>query len=57
MKQRITYLLRDGDAEIESNQVEVTPSSVNVNGIDAAKEHRITLGFDELPQEVNVTWF
>ena len=53
MKQRLTYLLRDGDAELGVEQVRVSDSTLAVDGINAAKEHRITVGFDELPQEVN----
>ena len=56
MKQRITYLLRDETKELESDQVEVASKSLDIHDINAAKEHRVTLGFDELPQEVNGTW-
>ncbi|KAI9714755.1 MAG: protease B nonderepressible form [Bogoriella megaspora] len=53
MKQRVTYSprLRPGN-ELNLDQVRVSRDSLAVIGIDAAKEHRITLGFEELSQEL-----
>ena len=53
MKQRVTYLLHDSNMELGPDQVQVANASLAIDGVNAAKEHRITLGFEELPQEVN----
>jgi hypothetical protein len=55
MKQRITYVLKDPDAFtpdlLELNK-DGSKDSFIIDGVQAAKEHRITLGLDELPSEV-----
>jgi hypothetical protein len=55
MKQRITYVVKNPD-EFSPEQLEVKQSSkgpsFTIKNVDAAKEHRITLGLDELPDEV-----
>ncbi|KAL9093282.1 MAG: hypothetical protein Q9165_004023 [Trypethelium subeluteriae] len=56
MKQRITYLLEENDAELGPDQIGVEYSSLSVHGLQGVKEHRITLGLDELPQEKFVTY-
>lgn len=51
MKRRITFIQRV-DAGFDPQQAELTASSLSVRGLDAAREDRITVGLDELPQEV-----
>jgi hypothetical protein len=58
MKQRITYVVKNPDT-FTPDLLEVTKDgpkdSFVVNGVQAAKEHRITLGLDELPTEVSTS--
>jgi hypothetical protein len=55
MKQRITYVVKQPD-EFSPEQLEVKTDSngpvFTIKNVDAAKEHRLTLGLDELPDEV-----
>jgi len=55
MKQRITYVLKDPE-RFTPNLLELkkdgSKDSFVISGVQAAKEHRITLGLDELPSEV-----
>jgi hypothetical protein len=51
MKQRITYIVRKPD-EFSPEQLEVDDESFTVKGLNAVKEHRITVGLKELPREV-----
>jgi hypothetical protein len=55
MKQRITYVVKDPDSfspELLEVKKDGSQDSFVLNGVQAAKEHRITLGLDELPTEV-----
>ncbi|KAF2676782.1 PIG-X-domain-containing protein [Lentithecium fluviatile CBS 122367] len=52
MKQRITYIVRNPD-EFTPEQLEVIGRSLNIQKLNAAKEHRITLGLKELPRELS----
>jgi hypothetical protein len=55
MKQRVTYVVKDPDSftpELLEVKKDGSKDSFVVNGLQAAKEHRITLGLDELPSEV-----
>jgi len=56
MKQRITYVVKDPDS-FTPEQLEVKKdsheSTFSVKDLQAAKEHRITLGLDELHSEVH----
>jgi hypothetical protein len=51
MKRRITFIQRV-DASFDPQQAVLTASSLSVRGLDAAREDRITVGLDELPEEV-----
>lgn len=51
MKQRITYLVHD-PVNFTPEQFGVQDDSFTLNAVNAAKEHRLTFGLDELPQEV-----
>lgn len=51
MKQRITYLVLEAD-EFHPDQLTVQDASFRVRNLKAAKEHRVTFGLIELPQEV-----
>lgn len=57
MKQRITYVVQNPE-EFSPEQLEVGKDDRGplfaLNGVQAAKEHRITLGLDELPEEVRI---
>jgi hypothetical protein len=55
MKQRITYVVKDPDSftpELLGVKKDGHRDSFTTEGVQAAKEHRITLGLDELPSEV-----
>jgi hypothetical protein len=56
MKQRITYVVKDADAFLPE-QLQVSKEGqtdiLSLKGVKAAKEHRITLGLNELPSEVH----
>ncbi|KZF19180.1 PIG-X-domain-containing protein [Xylona heveae TC161] len=51
MRQRITFLHKREDS-FDPKQLHITPSDLTVNNLRAAKEHRWTLGYDELPAEL-----
>ncbi len=51
MKQRITYL-RDNADDFNPSQLEVGSDYMLVRSLKAAKEHRLTVGLEELPKEV-----
>jgi hypothetical protein len=51
MKQRITFIQRV-DASFDPQQAVLTTSSLSVRNLDAAREDRVTVGLDELPEEV-----
>ena len=54
MKQRITYVVKNPEKfSPEQLVVKDDSTSLTLNHVHAAKEHRITLGLDELPGEVN----
>jgi hypothetical protein len=56
MKQRITYVVKNPE-EFSPEQLEVRKDPegpiFTIKNVHAAKEHRITLGLDELPEEVS----
>ena len=55
MKQRITYVVKNPDTfnpDLLEVKKDGSKDSFAVSGLEAAKEHRITLGLDELPSEV-----
>lgn len=51
MKRRITFVQRV-DAAFDPQQAVLTASSLSVRDLDAAREDRITVGIDQLPEEV-----
>jgi hypothetical protein len=55
MKQRITYVVKSPESfspELLDVKKEGSKDAFILKGVQAAKEHRITLGLDELPSEV-----
>jgi hypothetical protein len=57
MKHRITYVLKDPDTFSPDHLKVVkrngkSPAKFIFENVNAAKEHRITMGLDELPDEV-----
>lgn len=54
MKQRITYLVPNAD-DFNPDLLTVTDTSLSLHNVKAAKEHRITFGLSELPQEVYIS--
>jgi hypothetical protein len=55
MKQRITYVVKNPDTftpDLLEVKKDGSKDSFVVSGVQAAKEHRITLGLNELPSEV-----
>ncbi|KAJ4367117.1 protease B nonderepressible form [Neocucurbitaria cava] len=54
MKQRITYVVKNPEAFTpEQLVVKEDGTSLTLENVHAAKEHRITLGLDELPRELS----
>lgn len=51
MKQRITYLTKTPGG-VDPASLRVGKDSLTIPGLEAAKEWRITLGVQDLPQEV-----
>ncbi|KAJ5804057.1 uncharacterized protein N7518_000360 [Penicillium psychrosexuale] len=51
MKRRITFI-QSVNAAFDPEQAVLTTSSLSVRDIDAAREDRITVGLDELPEEL-----
>lgn len=51
MRQRITYLQDPQDA-VDPKNLRITTNSISTKELKAAREERITFGFDELPQEL-----
>jgi hypothetical protein len=51
MRQRITYLQEPEDS-IDPKLLKVAKDSISTERLKAAREERITFGFDELPQEL-----
>lgn len=52
MKQRITYIRQKTDP-FDETTLQVTKGKIlNINHLQAAKEHRISLDLHELPDEV-----
>lgn len=51
MKRRITFIQRP-ESPFVPEQVSISPAAVSVHGLDAAREDRITLSLDDLPDEV-----
>ncbi|EKV12875.1 Protein pbn1 [Penicillium digitatum PHI26] len=52
MKRRITLIQRV-DAGFDPQQAVLTASSLSIRGLDAAREDRITIGLDKLPEEAS----
>jgi hypothetical protein len=54
MKQRITYFLPEGN-RVDSADIEVKDDSLNfTKAREAAEEWRLTLGLQDLPDEVGI---
>ncbi|KAF4621537.1 hypothetical protein G7Y89_g14539 [Cudoniella acicularis] len=51
MRQRITYLQQPQDS-VDPKLLGVTSNTISTKKLDAAREDRVTFGFDELPQEL-----
>lgn len=51
MRQRITFFQQPEDS-IDPKTIKVTTNSISTTGLKAAREDRITFGFEELPQEL-----
>jgi hypothetical protein len=51
MRQRITYLQEPQDS-VDPSTLKVTKDSISSTNVKAAREEKITFGFDELPQEL-----
>lgn len=54
MKERITYILADGEEGVNPATVQVNADSVKLPGFKAAKEWRITLSTTDLPDSVSI---
>ncbi|KAL1885267.1 protease B nonderepressible form [Paecilomyces lecythidis] len=51
MKRRITFA-QGADSAFEQDQVQLTKDALKLRGLDAAREERVTFGFNELPSEL-----
>jgi len=53
MKQRVTYVVHSPD-DFDPSQLRLSPTNdaFTLDSVNAAKEHRLTFGLSELPQEV-----
>ncbi|KAL4935896.1 hypothetical protein BDV06DRAFT_117496 [Aspergillus oleicola] len=51
MRQRLTYIQKPS-APYSPDQTTLTRDALHIQSIDAAREERITVGFDEVPDEV-----
>jgi hypothetical protein len=51
MRRRITYI-QPPHAPFHPSQTTLSPNTLTISNLDAAREERITLGFDELSGEV-----
>ena len=53
MRTRITYV-HDAEGQFDPEQASVENGSLSVRGLAGAREFKVTVGLDELPQEVSV---
>lgn len=51
MRQRITYI-QDPQDSVDPKSLKVTKDSISTTNVKAAREERVTFGFNELPQEL-----
>lgn len=51
MRHRITYLKRP-NVDFDPDAISITKNGITLHGLRASKEHRTTMGLDEVPQEV-----
>ena len=51
MRQRITFL-QESQHSIDPGSLKVTKNTISTKELKAAREDRVTFGFDELPQEL-----
>ena len=51
MRQRVTFL-QEPQNSLDPKLLKVTSNSVSTQRLDAAREDRVTFGFEELPQEL-----
>ena len=50
MRRRITFV-HDANDDFDQDQIEVDETSIRLRALKAAREDRLTFGFDELPFE------
>lgn len=55
MKQRITYIVPDSATFSPKDHLKHTKTAFGTWNLRAFKEHHLTIGLDELPQEVPLT--
>lgn len=51
MKSRITFV-RPQDTGLEAENIEISSNAVQIRSLEGAREERLTVGLQELPQEV-----
>lgn len=51
MKRRVT-LVQEPGAAFDPKQAVISSSSLKIRDLDSARQERITLGLDDLPEEV-----
>lgn len=51
MRQRITFIQQPQDS-VDPKSLKVTKNDISTTGLKAAREDRVTFGFEELPQEL-----
>lgn len=53
MRRRITYIYGAESPFDPDQQARVSNDALSIRGLNAAKEERLTFGFDEFPSEVS----
>ena len=51
MRERVTFI-HGAESAFDPDQIQVNKDSIHIKSLQAAREDRITFGFQDLPQEV-----
>lgn len=51
MRRRVTFVQKP-DAPFAPDQASLTPDSLTIHHLDALREERLTVGYNEVPEEV-----
>jgi hypothetical protein len=56
MKQRITYINDPEEDVVDPTQIPLKDGVLSISSFKAAKQDRVTFDFNELPQEVRISF-